>query len=487
MLQRVVRSTVIDAPIERVWAVLRDFNSHDQWHDVVESSRIEGDERSDQIGCVRSFSLRDGNRIREQLLTLSDTEHKSTYCIVEATVPLQRYVATLTLKPITDGNRTFWHWESTFATPPGRERELRDMVAQGVYEAGFANLRRHLERGGDLQPRGSAPSPTALSLPTRQVAVHRYGGADVLQPEDAQAPAPAAGEVRIRQRAIGVNYLDVYLRRGWIPGMLPLPGVPGMEAAGSVIDAGAGVGGLLPGDRVAYLGPVPGAYAGVRSVPADWVVRLPAAVEDDVAAALLLKGITADYLLRDLGHVGPGTRLLVHAAAGGLGLLVCQWARRLGAVVLGTVSTPEKARVAREHGCEHVIVTADYRFADVVQRTCGGADVVIDGLGDAARDENLAALARRGHWISLGQATGALAPLPPDALVAKSLSFSRPVVFDYVATNAQLAERAQRVWAALADRTLTPPRIERYALEAAAQAHARLESRGSIGALVLTA
>jgi NADPH:quinone reductase-like Zn-dependent oxidoreductase len=166
---------------------------------------------------------------------------------------------------------------------------------------------------------------------------------------------------------------------------------------------------------------------------------------------------------------------------------VCQWARRLGAVVLGTVSTPEKARVAREHGCEHVIVTADYRFADVVQRTCGGADVVIDGLGDAARDENLAALARRGHWISLGQATGALAPLPPDALVAKSLSFSRPVVFDYVATNAQLAERAQRVWAALADRTLTPPRIERYALEAAAQAHARLESRGSIGALVLTA
>ncbi len=129
MLQHVVRSTVIDAPIERVWAVLRDFNSHDRWHDVVAESRIEGDERSDQVGCVRSFTLKDGNRIREQLLTLSDSEHKSTYCIVEATVPLQRYVATVTLKPVTDGDRTFWHWESTFATPPGRERELREMVA----------------------------------------------------------------------------------------------------------------------------------------------------------------------------------------------------------------------------------------------------------------------------------------------------------------------------------------------------------------------
>jgi NADPH:quinone reductase len=209
-------------------------------------------------------------------------------------------------------------------------------------------------------------------------------------------------------------------------------------------------------------------------------------VEDDVAAALLLKGITADFLLRDLGHVGPGTRLLVHAAAGGVGLLVCAWAQRLGAVVLGTVSSDTKARVAREHGCEHVIVTRDYRFADAVQRACGGADVVIDGLGDAARNENLAALARRAHWISLGQASGALAPLPPDALLAKSLSFSRPVVFDYTVEPGQLAERAQRVWSALADGTIKTPPIERHTLEAAAQAHTRLESRGTIGALILT-
>ena len=487
-LQTVTRSTIIDAPLDRVWSVLRDFNAHDQWHAIVERSHIEGGQRSDEVGCVRSFTLRDGNRIREQLLTLSDTEHKSTYCIVESTVPLQRYVATVTLKPVTDGDRTFWHWESTFATPPGMERELHDMVAQGVYEVGFANLRRHLRQGGDLQARGSASSmPSALAIATRRVVVHRYGGAEMLQAEAAEAPAPAEGEVRIQQRTIGVNFLDVYLRRGWIPSMLPLPGVPGMEAAGTVIDVGPNVNGLLPGDRVAYLGPVPGAYCGVRSVPADWVVRLPAEVEDDVAAALLLKGITADYLLRDLAHVGPGTRLLVHAAAGGVGQLVCAWARRLGAIVLGTVSNEEKARLARARGCEHVIVTRDYRFADAVQRACGGADVVIDGLGDAARDENLAALARRGHWISLGQASGPLAPLPPDALLAKSLTFSRPVVFDYVTTQVSLAERAQRVWTALADGTLPAPLIERHALAAAAQAHARLESRATTGALVLIA
>ncbi len=494
MLQRVVRSTIIDAPIERIWAVLRDFNSHDQWHSAVDQSRIEGDERSDQVGCVRSFTLKDGNRIREQLLTLSDTEHTSTYCIVDATVPLQRYVAALSLKPVTDGNRTFWHWESTFATPPGRERELHDMVAQGVYEAGFEDLRRHLAQGADLRPQGSvgqsSAMPSAMALPTRRVVVDRYGDAEVLRAENAEAPAPREGEVRIRQRAIGVNFFDVYLRRGWMPSMFPVsarePGVLGMEAAGTVIDVGANVSGILPGDRVAYLGPVPGAYASVRCVPAAWVVRLPASVEDDTAAATLLKGITADFLLRDLGHVGPGTRLLVHAAAGGVGLLVCAWARRLGATVLGTVSSDEKARVARAHGCEQVIVTRDYRFADAVQHACGGADVLIDGLGDAARDENLAALARRGHWISLGQASGPLTPLPPDALVAKSLTFSRPVVFDYVATNAQLVERAQRVWNALADGTILPPTIERYSLDAASRAHARLESRGSIGALILT-
>ncbi|MFL6693093.1 MAG: SRPBCC family protein [Ramlibacter sp.] len=487
MLQKVVRSAIIDAPIDSVWSVLRDFNSHDQWHDVVAQSRIEGGEPSSRVGCVRSFTLKDGNRIREQLLGLSDDECKSTYCMVEATLPLQRYVATITLKPVTDGNRTFWHWESSFETPPGRERELRDKVAQEVYEAGFDDLRRHL-RGGGLHAVGQGSTrATAGPMPARQIRISRFGGPQELEAVQGEAPPPRSGEVRIRQRAAGINFFDIYLRRGWLPGLLPLPGVLGMEAAGTVVDVGDGVGGLFPGDRVAYLCPQPGAYCSVRTLPAAHVVRLPDTIDEETAAALLLKGVTADYVLRDLGHVGAGTRVLVHAAAGGVGLLVCAWARRMGARVIGTVSTEAKARVARDHGCEHVIVGSDYRFADAVQRHFGGADVVVDGLGQAARDETMSALAPCGHWISLGQASGPLQPLDPDWLTSKSITFSRPVVFDYVAGPGQLAERAARVWDALASGTLPPPTLERFALAAAAQAHERLESRASMGSLVLLA
>jgi NADPH:quinone reductase len=490
-LQRVVRSTVIDAPIERVWAVLRDFNSHDRWHGVVDSSRIEGNERSDQVGCVRSFTLKDGQRIREQLLSLSDAEHTSRYAIVEATLPLQRYVATVTLKSITDGQRTFWHWESTFGTPPGQERELHDLVAKGVYEAGFENLRQHLARGADQRGRSALPMPTALPVASRRVVVRAHGGADQLHAEDTLTDAPGPGQVRIQQRAIGVNFFDVYLRRGEMPALFPAGGVPGMEAAGSVLDVGDGVLGFSTGDRVAYLGPVPGAYCSVRCVPAAWLLRLPPAVEDITAAAVLLKGLTTDMILRDLGHVRAGTRVLVHAAAGGVGLLLCAWAKRLGAQVIGTVSNTDKARVARAHGCDAVIVTPDHRFARAVQNHFGGfnpgADLVIDGLGEAAREENFAALARCGHWVSLGQATGALRPVSPDWLVQKSISFSRPVVFDFVAEPGALAERAQRLWAALADGSVKAPPIERWSLETASQAHARLESRATTGALVLLA
>ncbi|MBK6005683.1 SRPBCC family protein [Ramlibacter ginsenosidimutans] len=480
MLQKVVRSAVIDAPIARVWEVLRDFNSHDQWHDVVEKSRIEHGEPSSRVGCVRSFTLKDGNRIREQLIGLSDKDWQSTYCILDATVPLNRYVATVTLKPVTDGDRTFWHWESRFDAPPGREAELRQMVAEGVYEAGFANLRRYLA-GGAHAERAHPASGTAA----REVRLSRYGGPEELEAVSANAPQPGPGEVRIQQSAVGVNFLDIYLRRGWIPAMLPLPGVLGMEAAGTVIDIGTGVTGLLPGDRVAYLCPQPGSYCSVRTLAARHVVRLPADVDEETAAALLLKGVTADYLLRDLARVRPGTRLLVHAAAGGVGSLLCPWARRLHATVIGTVSSEAKARIAREQGCEHVIVAPDHRFAETVQSLCGGVDVIVDGLGAAAVDGNFGAAAKRCHWISLGQATGPLPPLDPDRLLHKSMSFSRPVVFDYVATPRELQERAQRVWQALAAGVLPPPRIERFALAAAGAAHQRLESRASTGSLVL--
>jgi NADPH:quinone reductase-like Zn-dependent oxidoreductase len=499
MLQKVVRSAVIDAPIARVWEILRDFNSHDQWHDVVDQSRIEHGEPSSRVGCVRSFTLKDGNRIREQLIGLSDSEYKSIYTILDATVPLRRYVATVTLRPVTDGDRTFWHWESSFETPPGQERELATMVAEGVYEAGFANLRKYLASRSGMVGTSAHPARThgtttssvipaqagTQGIPAREVRLARYGGPEELEAVAAEAPPPGPGEVRIAQRAVGVNFFDIYLRRGWIPGLLPLPGVLGMEAAGTVVDVGTGVAGLLPGDRVAYLCPQPGAYRSVRTLAARHVLRLPPEVDEETAAALLLKGITADYLLRDLGRVRPGTRLLVHAAAGGVGSLLCAWARRLRATVIGTVSSEAKARVAREHGCEHVIVAPDHRFAAAVQANWGGADVIVDGLGAAAMEENLAAADRRCHWISLGQATGPLPPLDVDRLVAKSLSFSRPVVFDYVATPQELQERADRVWRALAAGVLPPPAIESFALDAAGLAHQRLESRASTGSLVL--
>jgi NADPH:quinone reductase len=487
-LQHVVRSCIVDAPIERVWAVLRDFNSHDQWHNVVAQSTIEDHKSSDRVGCVRNFTLADGNHIREMLLSLSDKDHISTYTIVDATVPLMRYVATVTLKPVTDGNRTFWHWASSFEAPSGMERELRDMVAHGVYEAGFANLKKYLSLGQPALRSASLTQPlksSALAIEALAIRLRDYGRPSEMQIERIYVPPPAAGEVRIRQTAIGVNYFDVYLRKGWIPEFLPLPGTPGMEAAGEVIDVGPDVTSLLPGDRVVYMSPMPGSYASVRNVSVSCTTRIPAGVSDNTAAALLLKGITADYLIRDLGHIKNGTRLLVHAAAGGVGQIVCAWAASMGALVMGTVSTQEKARIARDHGCQHVIVGRHYQFSQAVQSICDGADVVIDGLGNAAREENFAALARCGHWISLGQASGPLQDISPDWLVQKSLSFCRPVAFDYVATQAELNERAERVWQALRTGTIPTPEIETFALSDAALAHEKLESRLSTGAIVL--
>ncbi len=209
-MQRVTRSAIIDAPIERVWAVLRDFNSHDAWHPAVAESYIERAERSDQVGCVRNFRLQDGAQIREQLIGLSDDAFVSIYCILDATVPLRRYVATVTLKRVTDGNRTFWHWQSTFESPPGRERELADMVGKGVYEAGFEGLRRYLRRQGDGQGlarsggrESSSGRSSGTELTGQAVMLRAFGGSDQLVYENVAVPPPGPGEVRIRQSAVG--------------------------------------------------------------------------------------------------------------------------------------------------------------------------------------------------------------------------------------------------------------------------------------------
>jgi NADPH:quinone reductase-like Zn-dependent oxidoreductase/uncharacterized protein YndB with AHSA1/START domain len=469
---RVRRSTVIDAPIERVWAVLRDFNSHSAWHPAVGPSAIERGEAPDQVGCVRDFTLKDGHQIREQLLALSDRDHVSSYCILDATLPMRNYVATVQLKPVTDGDRTFWHWESTFDVPRGREREFEQLVGGQVYEAGFTGLAAFLRRGGRL-------SPALAAVDSQGVVATSFGGPEVLQLRRLEALAPKSGEVLLRQTAIGVNYIDVYIRKG-LYRMIEPPAPIGMEAAGVVVESNAP--GYSPGDRVAYACPPPGAYVTMRTLPASQLVLLPDDIDEVTAAALMLKGMTAEYLLHRTHRVKPGDTVLVHAAAGGVGLLLCQWARALGARVVGTVSTEAKAELARANGCEHPIVTRSYSFAERTRQVSGGrgADVIYDGLGREAAHENLATLATRGHWVSYGQATG---PLDPQNLGEKSGTFSQPVLFHYTADYLQ--PMAGNVFAALRDGILKPDIRRRYPLASAADAHRDLEARRTSGQIVL--
>ena len=471
---RVRRSAVIDAPIDRVWGVLRDFNSHSAWHPAVGPSAIERGEPSDQVGCVRDFTLKDGNQIREQLLALSDRDHISTYCILDATLPMRNYVATVQLKRVTDGDRTFWHWESTFDVPRGREREFEELVGGQVYEAGFTGLAAFLGRGRH-------PSPPRAAVDSQGVVAMSFGGPEVLELRSLDSPAPRAGEVRLRQTAIGVNYIDVYIRKG-LYRMIEPPAPIGMEAAGIVVESNAP--GFSPGDRVAYACPPPGAYVTIRTLPAAQLVLLPDHVDEETAAALMLKGMTAEYLLHRIHRVKPGDTILVHAAAGGVGLLLCQWGRALGARVIGTVSTEAKAELARANGCEHPIVTRSCSFAEKTKQLTGGrgADVIYDGLGREAAQENLAALATRGHWMSYGQASG---PLDPVNLSEKSGTFSQPVLFHYTAEY--LPQMAGHVFAALRDGILKPDVRRRYPLAAAADAHRDLEARRTTGQIVLLA
>ncbi|MFN0159693.1 MAG: quinone oxidoreductase family protein [Burkholderiales bacterium] len=321
-------------------------------------------------------------------------------------------------------------------------------------------------------------------MSAQAVVTTAFGGPEVLRLDNVKAAAPGAGEVRIRQTAVGVNYIDVYIRKG-LYRMIEPPSAIGMEAAGTVIDVGPGVAHLLPGDRVAYACPPPGAYASVRTLAAGQVVPLPDDVSDETGAALMLKGMTAEYLLHRTYRVRPGTRVLVHAAAGGVGLLLCQWAKALGALVIGTVSSEEKARLARANGCDYPIVATGYRFAREVRELTGGrgAEVIYDGLGREAAAENLEALATTGHWVSFGQASGAHEQLPD--LGAKSGTLSRPVLFHFTEDRAVLNEMAERTFAALRAGTIKVQVRHRYPLAAAAEAHRDLEARRTTGSIVL--
>jgi NADPH2:quinone reductase len=320
----------------------------------------------------------------------------------------------------------------------------------------------------------------------RVVAITRPGGPEVLSVLEHEPPPPAAGEIRLRQAVVGVNFVDVYHRTGLYP--LPqLPAVPGVEGAGIVDEVGPGVEGLAVGDRVAYAGLPVGGYAEVRNLPATRAVRLPAGVDERTAAAAMLRGVTAHMLLTRVAPVGPGTVVLVHAAAGGLGLLLTQWARRLGATVVGTVGSPAKAELARAAGAHHVVVHGEADVASEVRRWTGGAgvDVAYDGIGGETLRRTLDAVRPFGTVVSLGQASGSLPDLALTELgPGRSLSLARPSVLAYAADVVAYRAAAAALFAALEDGLRVRIGAE-LPLEEAARAHALLEGRATTGSVLL--
>ncbi len=488
---KVRRATVIDAPIAEVWRFLRDFNAHQAWHPAVAESRIEGGLAPDQVGAVRRFRLQDGATLREQLLSLDDRAHRFTYCILDAPLPLIGYVATLELNRVTDGERTLWRWNSEFRAPPGQAEALTRLVAEQIYEAGFDAVKRHFgqavaQRGRPLAPAIQQAPASGTDIAGQGIVLRRHGGPEELVWQAVPAPSPGAGEVRIRQSAVGVNYIDVYCRTGYFPLVEP-PAVLGMEAAGVVLDVGPGVTDLAPGDRVAYAGPPVGAYVEVRTLPAELVVPLPAFLDEVTAAAVLLKGLTADFLLHRLQPVAEGDWILVQAAAGGVGSLLCQWASQQGARVIGTVGSAEKARLARARGCAAPIVTADEDWVARVLEITGGEGVscIFDAIGRDSVARGLQALAPRGHIVSYGQAAGPLEPLDLAAFASKSAQVSRPNYGHYAGTRAQVTAGSQRLFRALERGILTVEIGQRFPLHDAAEAHRRLEARQTTGSTVL--
>ncbi len=474
-MPHVVRSAMIDAPIADVWALLRDFNSHRRWHPAISDSSIEGFRAPDTVGSVRAFTLRDGGQVRERLLALSDRDHAVRYGIVSATLALRDYVSEMRLRPVSGEARTLWTWEGRFQAPAGQQAGLADLLGRDIYEAGFHGLRRHLH--------GAAAVPSLATAAARAIVMRAHGGPEVLRLEPWPVANAGPGEVRLRHTAIGVNFIDVYARTGRFRLVDP-PGVPGMEAAGVVLAAGAGVP-LRPGQRVAYACAPSGAYATERTMPADLVLPLPDDIDDVTAAAVLLKGMTAAFLLHDVHPVRAGETVLVHAAAGGTGSLLAQWASALGVRVIGAVGSDAKAAAARESGCDAVLVGEDVA-AQVRALTGGrGVDAVFDGVGAATVHGSLDSLAVRGHLVSFGQASGNLPALDVGALAGRSLRLSRPNFGHYTGTRPEAERLATMLFAALRRGVLRRPEPRRWRLDQAADAHRALEARATLGSAVL--
>jgi len=321
---------------------------------------------------------------------------------------------------------------------------------------------------------------------TKAIRIHEAGGPEKMVWEEIELAAPGAGEMLIRNTAVGLNFIDTYHRSGLYP--IPLPSVIGMEGAGVVEKLGPKVSGFKVGDRVAYAQPM-GSYAERRIVPAERMVKIPAGIEDKTAAAMMLKGMTAQYLLRRTFRVKEGQTILVHAAAGGVGLILCQWAKALGAKVIGTVSSAEKAALAKKHGCHHpLVVGKDTDFAKAVRDlTKGkGVPVVYDGVGKDTFMGSLDSLSPLGLMVSYGNASGPVAPFSPAILAAKgSLFLTRPTMMSYVAAHEDLVKSARDLFSAVKKGHVKIRVNQTYPLSEAAQAHRDLESRKTTGSTVL--
>jgi NADPH:quinone reductase-like Zn-dependent oxidoreductase len=484
------RSTVLNAPIEAVWEILRDFNGHERWHPAVAASRIEEGGAGDVIGAVRDFRLGDGSRIREQLLALSDQETSFAYCILEAPVMLRNYVAIVRLRPVTSERACLWQWGARFDPPAAERDRLSRFVAQDIFEAGFRSVRSLLSGAGRARaamPRSAPPSiALAGALDAEAIVATRHGGPEVLEMRILRVAAPGPGDARIRQSAIGVNFIDVYTRTGRFDLIQP-PAVLGMEAAGIVESVGPGVTSLRPGDRVGYACAPPGAYAAMRTMNAALIFPLPEFLSDEAAAAMLLKGISASFLLHDVYAVKRGDVMLVHAAAGGVGSILCRWAAALGVIVIGAVSSAEKAERARRAGCAHMIIYAEEDFAEAAMRlTAGrGVDVVYDAVGKSTFEGSVRALASRGHLVSFGQASGDVGSYSIDSLAARSVTLSRPNYGHYTDTPDKLKTQTNRLFAALRAGIIVAERPTIYGLADARAAHTDLENRNTMGSLVL--
>lgn len=303
---------------------------------------------------------------------------------------------------------------------------------------------------------------------------------------DVEVGEPQAGQVRIRQHAVGLNYIDIYFRTGLYP--QPLPGGLGMEAAGEVTAVGDDVTAFKPGDRVAYVWSQPGAYAQERVLPADRVVKLPDAISYDEAASVMLQGLTAHYLLRRTYRVKAGDTILIHAAAGGVGLLVCQWAKALGATVIGTVGSDEKAALAKAHGCDHPIVYTRENFTERVRAITNDAllPVVYDSIGKDTYIGSLDCLAPLGLFVSFGNASGPLPPIDSKDFSSRgSLFFTRPTLFSYIAKRADLEAGAAELFDVIQSGKVKTSINQRYPLADVARAQAELEARKTTGSTIL--